>query len=271
MNKHAGTLCGKLALDFVLFALLVLMYQKRLISMEFHEIGGLVLFGLFLVHKALNWKWLRAAAAGLRKGRVTAAMVVDALLLLSMTAVLVTGLLISKTLPTAIVGSGRPKPWHFFAAALSLALTGIHLGLHAGMLQNAVWKKLPLPKKARTALGVVLLAAALCFGTYSLRQTAYLSWLKEPAVILTVGEETPALASEHVPGSGAHGGKGGGKGLGKGQGKEQESPDAHTVSVSNVLRTAASYGSITLWFAILTAGAQTALRKSKAARKARKT
>ena len=143
MKKHTGTLYGKLALDLVLFALLVLMYQKRLISMEFHEIGGLVLFGLFLVHKALNWKWLRAAAAGLRKGRVTAAMVVDALLFLSMTAVLVTGLLISKTLPTAIVGSGRLKPWHFFAAALSLALTGIHLGLHAGMLQNAVWKKLP--------------------------------------------------------------------------------------------------------------------------------
>lgn len=178
MKKHTGTLYGKLALDLVLFALLVLMYQKRLISMEFHEIGGLALFGLFLVHKALNWKWLRAA------------------------------------------------------------------------------------------LGAVLLAAALCFGTYSLRQTAYLSWLKEPAVILTAGEETPALAPEHVPGSGAHGGKGDGKGLGNGQGKEQESPDAHTVSVSNVLRTAASYGSITLWFAILTAGAQTALRKGKAARKA---
>lgn len=82
------------------------MYQKRLISMEFHEIGGLALFGLFLVHKALNWKWLRAAAAGLRKGRVTAAMVVDALLFLSMTAVLVTGLLISKTLPTASSAAG---------------------------------------------------------------------------------------------------------------------------------------------------------------------
>lgn len=267
MKKQTGTLYGKLALDLLLFALLVLMYQKRLISMEFHEIGGLVLFGLFLVHKALNWKWPRAAlGAVLRKGRVTAAMVVDALLLLSMTAVLVTGLLISKTLPTAIVGSGRLKPWHFFAAALALALTGIHLGLHAGMLQNAVWKK--LPKKPRTAVGAVLLAAALCFGTYSLRQTAYLSWLAQPAVILTAGEETPALASEHVPGSGAHGGKGGGKGLGNGQGKGQESPDAHTVSVSNVLRTAASYGSIALWFSILTAGAQTALRKGKAARKA---
>ena len=129
MKKHTDALYGKLALDLVLFALLVLMYQKRLISMEFHEIGGLALFGLFLVHKALNWKWLR------------------------------------------------------------------------------------------TAVGAVLLAAALCFGTYSLRQTAYLSWLAQPAVILTAGEETPVLAPEHVPGSGVHSGKGGGKGLGNGQGK----------------------------------------------------
>ena len=31
--------------------------------MRFHEIGGLVLFALFLLHNALNWKWVKTVSA----------------------------------------------------------------------------------------------------------------------------------------------------------------------------------------------------------------
>lgn len=53
----------KLLLDICMLSLLVLMYQKRVISMRFHEVGGLVLFALFLLHNALNWKWVKAVSA----------------------------------------------------------------------------------------------------------------------------------------------------------------------------------------------------------------
>ena len=56
MGERGGIKYGKLFLDLVLLVLLALMYQKRVISMEFHETGGLVLFGLFLLHKVLNWQ-----------------------------------------------------------------------------------------------------------------------------------------------------------------------------------------------------------------------
>ena len=56
---------GKLLLDLVLLVLLALMYQKKVISMHFHEIGGLVLMGLFFLHKALNWKWIRGVTTGI--------------------------------------------------------------------------------------------------------------------------------------------------------------------------------------------------------------
>ena len=58
MNKRK--IYVKLTLDLVLLVLLALMYQKRAISMQFHEWGGIALCGLFLLHKALNWKWIRA-------------------------------------------------------------------------------------------------------------------------------------------------------------------------------------------------------------------
>lgn len=72
-------LYGKLILDLVLLVLLALMYQKRAISMQFHEWGGIVLCGLFLIHKALNWKWIRGVTAGIfrRKVKENARWVVD--------------------------------------------------------------------------------------------------------------------------------------------------------------------------------------------------
>ena len=155
MEKKKGSLYGKMLLDLILLVFLALMYQKRSISMEFHETGGLVLCGLFLIHKALNWQWIRAVTAGIfrRRIKVSGRWLVDVLLLLSMTAVLVTGLLIAKTLPTALAGANWLKPWHFFFAALFLALAGIHLGLHATLLQGALWSKLPLSGRVRTAIG----------------------------------------------------------------------------------------------------------------------
>ena len=50
----------KLALDAIMLILLVLMYKKQVISMEFHEIGGLALIGLFLIHHLVNAKWIGA-------------------------------------------------------------------------------------------------------------------------------------------------------------------------------------------------------------------
>lgn len=74
-------LYGKLILDLVLLVLLALIYQKRAISMQFHEWGGIVLCGLFLIHKALNWKWIRGVTAGTfrRKAKVNARWIVDVL------------------------------------------------------------------------------------------------------------------------------------------------------------------------------------------------
>ena len=54
MQQHMKKRFCKFALDLVLLILLALMYQKRVISMRFHELGGLALFGLFVLHKVLN-------------------------------------------------------------------------------------------------------------------------------------------------------------------------------------------------------------------------
>ena len=60
----------KFILDILMALLLALMYNKRALGIAFHEIGGLALCGLFIIHKLLNWKWIKAVSTGLFSRRV---------------------------------------------------------------------------------------------------------------------------------------------------------------------------------------------------------
>ncbi|MCK9356726.1 MAG: hypothetical protein M0R22_06230, partial [Dehalococcoidia bacterium] len=81
MKKNVIRIC----LDVAMAVLLILMYRKTAVSMEFHEIGGLVVCGLFVFHNLLNRRWI-AAISGRLFGRTLAprtrlGYVVDMLLL----------------------------------------------------------------------------------------------------------------------------------------------------------------------------------------------
>ncbi|MGM9603197.1 MAG: DUF4405 domain-containing protein [Faecousia sp.] len=275
MKKPLNFKYGKLLLDLILLVFLALMYHKKAISMEFHEVGGLVLCGLFLMHKVLNWRWIRTVTVGIcrRKAKINLRWAVDVLLLLSITAVLVTGLLIAKKLPTAIANARWLKPWHYFSAALALVLSGIHLGLHAELLKSALWHKLLPSGRARTVAGALLLCIVFCFGSYALVRTGFLSWLSQPVTSFSAsmedGHAPAAEDSGHIegeqPGRGNRDGKGngGGKGLGLGKGKTDEG--SHEVSLTSALQTVISYTSILLWSAIVTAVLEISIRKKKLA------
>lgn len=267
--NHKKRVYGKLLLDLLMLILLALLYRKNVISMRFHEIGGLVLYGLFLAHTALNWQWMRAVTVSIfkRKAKLNLRWVVDSLLLVSMTAVLITGILISKTLPTAIANRHGLQVWHYFFAAASLVLSGIHLGLHGAHLRNHLWNKLPLPQRAREVLGILLLCTVFCFGSYSLPASGFISHFSRPFVAAApfykagntaFAELTPEQAEGEHTGSGMGYGKGMGNGKGISGREGQSLSKNHTeqgrnmVSVSNVLPTLATYASILGWFAVVT-------------------
>ena len=171
----------KLALDAVMLILLVLMYRKQVISLQFHEIGGLALIGLFLIHNLINGRWITATTRKLfskgTPGMVRARYIVDALLLVAFLTVGITGVLINKTLFTIRVG-GNAKTLHYFASAIAIVLMGVHLGLHADYIFGKLFKK-GANKIAKIATAA-LLAAMVAFGGYSLVTTQFVSFLAAP-------------------------------------------------------------------------------------------
>jgi len=171
----------KLIFDAVMLVLLILMYRKQVISLTFHEVGGLALIGLVVMHLLFNARWIGAVTKRLFSKstgiHARACYVVDALLLLALLAVGVSGVLISKVV-FSFHAAGSFKTLHYFSAALSVILMGVHLGLHADYIFGKLLKK-SANKAAKIILAAVL-AAAVLFGSYSLYSSSFVSFLTAP-------------------------------------------------------------------------------------------
>ncbi|MFO7696495.1 MAG: DUF4405 domain-containing protein [Anaerolineae bacterium] len=289
-----GKTALKIALNIAMAALLVLMYHKRAVTLSFHELGGIVVCVLFLVHKAVNWQWIRGITARLLgrrvarrplPGRTLLGYLLNVLLFLSMAAILVTGLLIAETLPTGVaIGRATWRDWHYFASALAILLTGIHIGLHWPYLRGVFSRVVRLPRVVSRPLGILGLAALLVYGTYSAVTSPLSDWLGAPlSSALGIENEscdgtheegavTGELEAEHTehaegegdglgrgqggPGRGLGRGSGGGSGLGLGGANQ-------TPSLARTLETLATYGSILAAAAIVTGVLDTALRENR--------
>ncbi len=281
----------KIGLNIIMALLLVLMYHKRAVTLSFHELGGIVVCALFVVHKVLNWQWITGITRRLFSikrlpGRTVLGYALNVLMLLAVAAVLVTGLLIAETLPTGIAPNRVLwRDWHYFAGALAIILAGVHIGLHWPYLRGVFSRVLRLPPVVSRPLGVLCLVALLGYGTYSAVTSPLGDWLVAPlggnlgaggeacdgsheeAGAITAGAVVEGEHVEHAEGDGLGRGQGGpGRGLGRGTGQGLGGAN-QTPSVARALETVANYGAILGAIAIVTALFDTAVRQSQRPRR----
>jgi hypothetical protein len=186
----------KIVLDILMLVVIALMYRKQALGLQFHEIGGLALIGVFFVHKGLNFMWIRRVTVKLKTAdaRTRAMWIVDAMMLISFLLVGISGILISKVAFPGLAVSGGPwKAIHYGCAALSLLLVGVHLGLHFNYLKGIFSRWVRLPR----AIAVALAAIIFAYGVYGIATTSFTRWLSMPFTASAEG------------GEGAHGDRGG--------------------------------------------------------------
>jgi hypothetical protein len=177
----------------VMSVLFVLMFNAKVISLDFHELGGLFVCVLFLFHKLLNWKWIVAVSKKIFNKdlnfKTRLGYIVDFLLLISVTTILVSGIFISKILFRNI--DSRSLPWqmiHYFASAVSLILMGIHIGLHWGFVMGMFEKYLKIPNVIATPLSIILVLAIVILGLYNIFTSSFTRWLESPFTSSQMGE-----------------------------------------------------------------------------------
>ncbi|HYQ56436.1 MAG TPA: DUF4405 domain-containing protein [Draconibacterium sp.] len=128
----------KLILDLLLLVVMLLLMDPRsFYGLVFHEWAGLLIGLFFILHKALNWSWIKKVTICFFKsspGRARLNYVLDVLLLAGMLLMILSGVAIARTIDFSwlkLGGSGMFwRVMHISSSFISLTLFGIHLGLH---------------------------------------------------------------------------------------------------------------------------------------------
>jgi len=112
----------KFILSTVMVIIFTLLFNKMILGMTFHEVAGLIVGVLVLVHCGLNWRWIKAVTLKVFSNETTIktkiTYITDLLLLICVGVIIVTGIFISKVVFSGLgLGGGR-------------ALQGIHILQH---------------------------------------------------------------------------------------------------------------------------------------------
>lgn len=255
----------RIGLDCALIAICATLFSKNVISLMYHEVVGLVLLVLFVVHVVFNRKWVSRVFSGkMKTGKSKATILVNALLMLSWVGVMVTGILVSKKLFPFQISSLNPL--HFFFAALALVMTGIHFGLHWNYFWGWLGKRVRLPRVVAVIMCVVILA----FGGYRMVTSSFGRWIVAPFTAHEEHGERGEWQSAGNEAAGQHEGETTGQvsdragGVDAAQG-QRGSHGQQPFSLANLLYTIATWFSILFLFAAIAHGAETLLTRKRSA------
>lgn len=128
----------KLILNILItIVMLLLMDPRSFYGLGFHEWAGLIIGLFFILHKALNWSWIKKVTIGFIKkcpGRARLNYVLDVLLLAGMVLMILSGIAIARLIDFSWLNIGGSRMFwrvmHTSSSYITLALFGIHLGLH---------------------------------------------------------------------------------------------------------------------------------------------
>lgn len=116
---------------------LLLMDPRSFYGISFHEWAGLIIGLFFILHKILNWSWIKKVTVtffGRAPGRARFNYVLDVLLLAGLILMILSGIAIARTIDFSwLTLRGSRMFWrvmHTSSSLITLALFGVHLGVH---------------------------------------------------------------------------------------------------------------------------------------------
>ena len=126
----------KCTVDLSMTVLLPLLMAYSLVDEAAHEWLGMAMLVRFLLHNALNFKWLKNVRNGRYSGFRVLQTVLAALILLTMLGSMMSGILMSRHVFGTV--RFRAGDWtqsvHLFCAYWGFVLMSLHLGLHWTMI-----------------------------------------------------------------------------------------------------------------------------------------
>ncbi len=175
----------KLIVDILMTVVFVLLMCVSQTGSYLHEIMGIMVIILFVIHQILNINFYKNIFKG-KYGKIRIAfMVVDITLLIMMIVMMVSALMISQNILTFIqIGNDSlGRTLHIFSTYTIYMLCGVHLGLHYNMI-------IKLKNEKKMIVTGILLIFSILFGSYGFIKREFISKLTLQSVYPLYFEES---------------------------------------------------------------------------------
>ena len=189
----------KLGLDVFIAIIFALLYNTRVFGgLAFHEIMGLGIGAIFLVHILLNSQWVIKVTQRLfdrtLPSKTRVGCVINILLLFSMAFTIVSGLMISKVLfpGLGLVNQRAFQELHIDISYLTLALVGVHVGLHGQWIMCLMKKVFNVKASNSVIVGAkVALALFLLLGATQLLSSQFSTNIAQIGASISTSQSVP--------------------------------------------------------------------------------
>lgn len=170
-NSLTRKLLIKLVIDFFMTVLMPAAMAYNVTGNTIHELLGVSLFTLFIVHNILNRRWYQTVLKRRHNARRVLNTAVNLLLLVMVLMLIVSSVLISRSVFAFIpvYGGLIARQIHTLATYWGFILISIHLGMHWRMIIGLIRKILRIPSLNRGCTFAVRIMAVLIavYGMYS--------------------------------------------------------------------------------------------------------
>jgi hypothetical protein len=133
MNTRAKI---KSAVDLIMTAALPILMCNSVVGETAHEIIGVVMFVLFILHHILNFGWTKALFKGKYPPKRIVGTIVNAAVMICMLGLMYSSLVISNYVFVFLKfgGTGFARTAHLLCAYWGLVLMSVHLGMHISQM-----------------------------------------------------------------------------------------------------------------------------------------
>lgn len=126
----------KTAADILMTAALPILMCYSIVGETAHEIIGVAMFALFILHHILNFGWIKSLFKGKYLPKRIVGTIINAAVLICMLGLMYSSIVISKHIFTFLNLSGAmtTRTVHLLCAYWGLVLMSVHLGMHISQM-----------------------------------------------------------------------------------------------------------------------------------------
>lgn len=134
----------KIIVDIMMYIIFIILMGHHITDNLIHEILGISIFILFIIHGILNYRYYKTIFKGKYNKKRTIILITNILLLISMLCMIISAINISSDVFSFL--NIETKIWgrklHMLSTSWGFILMSVHVGLHLNVLINKLNKKI---------------------------------------------------------------------------------------------------------------------------------